>query len=595
MRRFLSLALAVSFLFILAPGEARALTVESERVHPWCGTDGNFHKLVEAEATHRFFEKRNESLRQPRKGALAARSAPTARKEKNIVVIEDDGTLVAERNLFDFANESVVFKRKKDKLRALPSGAGIKQDLGDRVENADWGGCETIAPADDDTLPIDLPFSVKFYGQKYKRIFVNSDGNLTFEDPDCLSEERSLQRILNGPPRIAPFFGDLDPSVTSGEAGVFVNIRNTNIQVTWNRVPQFGTTNTNTFQVTVTRKGKITVAFGDIDAPGSIVGASPGRGTSAELVDFSDDLPVSPTRASILERYSLSNIVDDFGVAKVFFENFKDDYDIVILWLDFFASLGGAFAYEINLANDIEGIGLGNIDFSDLAGSDGRLESLVQMGPLGQYPNDPHLKFLGTNSTLDVLGQEAGHRWLAFVRLMQDGQMSEEILGRALAHWSFFMDSDSSDMEGNDIEDQGTGRFFSTVGATSRFSALDQYIMGLIPPEEVGPMFFVRNASGDGTNVTPASAPRIGVDFGGERVDFTVDDIIAFEGERVPSSEDAKKTFKMAFVLVAQQGRPASDESIDRLQTIAKEWVKYFKTATDGNGAVKTKIKKRKK
>ncbi len=593
MRLLSSLATTIALTLATLAAPAASLTVTDD-AHGWCGTDGYHSRLVEAEATHRFFEKRANRA-DLTKGLRALRSAPTARKEGDIVVIEDDGTLVASRNLFDFENESVLFLKKKGGVRAKPSGAGINQDFGDRIENADWGGCTTIAPADDDTFPIDLPFKMKFYGTKYDRVFVNSDGNLTFEAPDCASEERSLQRVLNGPPRITAFYGDLDPSVASGEAGVFVKRRSRNVQVTWNRVPQFGTSNMNTFQVTVFKTGKVLMSFGAVEAAGSIVGVSPGRGTSADLVDFSEDLPVGATTASILERYSLSNLVDDFGVVQTFFNNFKDDYDHVIIWLDFFANLGGAFAYEINMKNDIQGIGLGNFDFSDFVGSEGRLESMLQMGALDSYPDDPYDKFLGTNSTLDVLGQEAGHRWLAFVRLALDGEMSTEHLGRAQSHWSFFMDSDASDMEGNDIEDLGTGRFFTTIGATSRFSSLDQYIMGLIPPEDVGPQFFVRNAVGDGVNVNPSSAPRIGVDFGGERVDFSVNDVIAMEGVRVPSAANARKTFKMAFVLVAEQGRPARAESIAKLKTIAKEWVKYFAAATDGNGKISIKLKKKKR
>ena len=49
-----------------------------------------------------------------------------------------------------------------------------------------------------------------------------------------------------------------------------------------------------------------------------------------------------------------------------------------------------------------------------------------------------------------------------------------------MAHWSFFMDSDASVMEGNDIEDLGGGSF-RTVDAVRRYSRLDQYAMGLIP------------------------------------------------------------------------------------------------------------------
>jgi hypothetical protein len=145
-------------------------------------------------------------------------------------------------------------------------------------------------------------------------------------------------------------------------------------------------------------------------------------------------------------------------------------------------------------------------------------------------------------------------------------------------------------MEGNDIMEL-PGGLFETVAATERFSSLDQYIMGLIPPEDVGPLFFVRDAS----NPQPESAPQIGIEFAGQRVDFTVDDIVAAEGARVPAAKDAPKTFNMAFVLVGTEGQPVRSESIDKLKVIANEWVKYFKSATDGNGEVSIKLKEKKK
>ena len=100
-------------------------------------------------------------------------------------------------------------------------------------------------------------------------------------------------------------------------------------------------------------------------------------------------------------------------------------------------------------------------------------------------------------------------------------------------------------------------------------------------------MFSVRG----GSNFQPASPPSIGETFRGERVDITVQNFIDFEGERVPAAKDAPKSFKMAFVLLAKRGSPASDESIAKLKKIAKQWVKYFRTGTDGNGSVKTKLK----
>ena len=45
---------------------------------------------------------------------------------------------------------------------------------------------------------------------------MNSDGNLTFTRGDIATEDRSLGRVLAGPPRAALFFADLDPSKGGG-------------------------------------------------------------------------------------------------------------------------------------------------------------------------------------------------------------------------------------------------------------------------------------------------------------------------------------------------------------------------------------------
>ena len=107
------------------------------------------------------------------------------------------------------------------------------------------------------------------------------------------------------------------------------------------------------------------------------------------------------------------------------------------------------------------------------------------MGTLTRYPSDPNLVFLGTNSTMGIMGQESGHRWLAFTPFRDGSVDSTDILGRDLAHWSFFFNSEGSVMEGNKIEDRGPAlgnTRFLTVEATDTFSPLDEYIMGLIGP-----------------------------------------------------------------------------------------------------------------
>ena len=92
----------------------------------------------------------------------------------------------------------------------------------------------------------------------------------------------------------------------------------------------------------------------------------------------------------------------------------------------------------------------------------------------------------------------------------------------------------------------------------------------------------VSGKSGEAHNLT----------FEGTRLDLSIDDIIAIEGERVPSSKDAPKRFKMAFIVVGREGEPPSQASIDKVDTIRKRWGPYFRKAS-GNGSVKTDLVER--
>jgi len=415
-----------------------------------------------------------------------------------------------------------------------------------------------------------------------------SDGHLTFNTPDATSAARDLDRLISGPPHIAPLFADLDPASASGDGGVYVLTGKTKIVVTWLDVPEFGKTNRNTFQAVLYPNGRITFAFGRIDAREAVVGVAPGNGGEVQLVDYTESLPTGVIKVAVAERFVATRFFDHLAVAKAFFREFADDYDHLVVFLDFSQSLGpGAFAFELTVKNDVKGIGDDVFDLSTQVGSKGRLRSFVQMGTLSRYPPDPGTKFLGTNSTLDVMGQETGHRWLSKLHFLDgNGEKSDALLGRDLVHWSFCHNTLASDMEGNEFREDGGNRF-TTTAATERFSPLDQYAMGLIPAADVPPFFFVGGCS------NPAAEPAVGVTIQGQRIDLTIDDIIAAEGPRVPSAAKAPHSFKMAFILVAQADQFPSEDSIAKVDRIRAAWEPYFAGAVDGHGSVSTVLKPR--
>ena len=83
------------------------------------------------------------------------------------------------------------------------------------VTNLD--GCSAYALARNDDMStgaIDLPFLVNFYGQAYDQLWVNNNGNITFDGP--LGTYTPFGLVATRTPIIAPFFADVD---TRGGAG----------------------------------------------------------------------------------------------------------------------------------------------------------------------------------------------------------------------------------------------------------------------------------------------------------------------------------------------------------------------------------------
>jgi len=492
-----------------------------------------------------------------------------------IAVVRDEGDLILPPNPYDLRSIAVTFVR---------TGVGpFDLRRSDRTFQSSVG--DKIPLGDDDSAPVSLPFAVPFYSGRYSDLFVNSDGNITFVSDDHESTNRNVSRFLTGPPRVALLFDDLDPS--SG-GGVYRRIDGDAITVTWCNVPEFGTSSSRVnVQVRIGSDGTIDFIYGaTVAATSAVVGVSPGATGIFTPVDVSAaaSAPIPGGSGAVGERFAAQQEVDFVALGRKFYQAHGDDFDQLVVFTNARTTGRSVFSYEFTVANEVTGIGVDIYDSSRDFGSRGRLRSIVNMDALFKFPDDPRQRFLGENNTLSVLGQECGHRWLAYMEFRDGTRNSTELLGRDEAHWSFFFDSDASNMEGNDITDLGNGQF-RTVGAVSQYSALDQYAMGLRLPSEVPPMFFVRNGNGD-----PADPPKIGVDIRGTRKDVRIEDIIAAMGLRRPDATTAQKTFHAAFLYVVTQPRETTDE-LAKLERFRSGWEQYFSASTGGRGTMVARVR----
>jgi hypothetical protein len=529
----------------------------------WCGTS-------RAGARDAVWAHAEERARRDRLGRGVQAASARSFDVGQIAVLEDEGDLALLRNPMDLAGAA---------LRFTPAGGGFSVTRLSVPLEPDTGTRLTLG--DDDSSRITLPFAFPFFGQSYSAAFVNSDGNLTFGEKDDASTRRNVGRLVNGPPRAAPLLADLNP-----EAGGTISVLSVadHATVTWRAVPQFDQSDQNTFQVTLWADGRVDFGY-DAELSAAIeegaTGVAPGHAAGGLVaVDFAHAAAVTGTGA-LVETFRDRDGLDTVAVARRFYATHGDDYQQLIVYTSRRLVPAGTFSFEQTVHNTDAGIGASEADLTQEYGSRGRLESFITMDTIGKYPDDLNQRFLGEDSALSVLAHEVGHRWLVNARFRDGATTSSELLGRDEVHWSFFVDTDGSYLEGNDIAPQADG--FRTAGASLRYSAVDQYLMGMRDASEVPPFFFVRNPTG--TDTDPGQNPATGVTFAGTRRDVTIEDVVAALGARNPKGTPWARPFREAFIYVSVGG-PADPGHVAKVERIRAAWPTFFAQSVEGRGSV---------
>jgi hypothetical protein len=178
-------------------------------------------------------------------------------------------------------------------VTALPAHAGA-------IRNATDFNDFTLARNDDgSTGPVGLGFNVNFFGLSRSSLFVNNNGNVTFDSP--LSTFTPFSLSTTARQIIAPFFADVDtrgPASTQVRYGTEVIDGRKSFGVNWIDVGyfSFGTDKLNSFQLIMTERADI--AAGDFDfefnydsitwETGGASGGSGGLGGSSARVGWSN-------------------------------------------------------------------------------------------------------------------------------------------------------------------------------------------------------------------------------------------------------------------------------------------------------------------
>ncbi len=114
---------------------------------------------------------------------------------------------------------------------------------------------------DDETKSFNLPFKFKFYGKEYSRVYVCSNGFLSFLFPSTTYKPRNIPNSSSPNALVAGFWRDLHPE--RGGRITYYSGRDKFV-VTYENVPNKINNNTQTFQIILYPNGEIVFQYRDI-------------------------------------------------------------------------------------------------------------------------------------------------------------------------------------------------------------------------------------------------------------------------------------------------------------------------------------------
>jgi hypothetical protein len=257
---------------------------------------------------------------------------------------------------------------------------------------------------DDEEMLFEFPdgFQFPFFGKIYDEIYVNSDGNMTFEIGDGKpGAARDETRFLEGPPRIAPFFSDMDPS---GLSNVVASEGSDWIKFTWDQVPEWaesGEPPPNEFSVTLHASGDIVFDYTEIAATPdphdeypegllAVVGVSPGglsEGSSGDLSAGSSEFQM--------------------GSSPIYQVFPGSDFDLEGQQVTFLAEAGEKWPlfFPFLRGNSLEFTGYALTNYGE-ADSAIEVEGLDNSGEQSDYPTNPASEMVASDAQMAKLGRE---------------------------------------------------------------------------------------------------------------------------------------------------------------------------------------------
>ncbi len=193
----------------------------------------------------------------------------------------------SEVDLFDFSNRSVMFTPTTDGTFY----SGTQQEITELPTYPAGGTALSLRDDDFEFVQLKGTETVFLFSNSFAGFFVGSNGYITFIEGDNEHSE-SLSKHFDTK-RISVLFEDLNPS--RGGLVSWKELADRAV-VTWENVPEFGSSNSSTFQIEMFFDGRIQLSWLVVEAVNGIVGLSDGFGLpdGFEETDISEKYPLMP-------------------------------------------------------------------------------------------------------------------------------------------------------------------------------------------------------------------------------------------------------------------------------------------------------------
>ena len=303
---------------------------------------------------------------------------------------------------------------------------------------------------------------------------------------------------------------------------------------------------------------------------------------SAEPGIYNDNIFVLSISEDLAVDWA-SFAVEDY--TRRFYDHFEDEFDFLLVGrnltygVDFDSAPSGVF---YSVSNNVQGIGVGLFSNAQNWGSSGKLQGVAFF---------PYVNVI--NSRWAPIGRGPGihellHRWANFVVPSSDA-----------SHWGF--SSANGLLGGFDITslvDHGgnkysAGEFWPNGNHGRPFSPIELYLAGFIPPEEVPDLWVAEDGQwvldSEGEILLASDGDRV---FTASRITtYTIEDIIAEHGPRVPDASQSQRDFRAAVILLTDEKHPPNRRVLERLSEDIS-WTSHAAFTEEGDDRFGNSIRK---